>query len=282
MNKVAILTDSTAYLPKEIIDRYQIQVIPLSVIWDGESYLDGIDITPSQFYSRLEKSPSLPSTSQPPAGEFKNLFSSLMDSGKDVLALLISAGISGTVNSALQAQAELDQSRIKVIDSKTAAMATGLHVIAAARKSAEGGTLGEVAEVAQKAQLHTDVVFVVDTLEFLHKGGRIGGAKRFLGTMLNIKPILEMSEGKIAAVEQVRTQKRALERMAELIEEKAAGEKPLRMAVFHSNVPDLAHQLMEDTKRRFEPEEIYLSELSPVIGTHVGPGTVAIACMHGM
>jgi DegV family protein with EDD domain len=282
MNKVAILTDSTAYLPSDIIDRYQIQIIPLSVIWDGESYLDGIDITPSQFYKRLENSPTLPSTSQPPVGEFKKYFSSLLDSGKDVLAILISSGISGTVNSAIQAQAEMDQSRIMVIDSQTAAMATGLHVIAAARKAAEGGSLQEVAQVAEKAQHHTDVVFVVDTLEFLHKGGRIGGAKRFLGTMLNIKPILEMSEGKIAALEQVRTPKRALDRMAELIKEKAGGEKPLRMAVFHSNVPELAENLKNETQAFFSPDEIYISELSPAIGTHVGPGTLAIACMHGM
>jgi DegV family protein with EDD domain len=282
MNKVAILTDSTAYLPTEIIDRYQIQTIPLSVIWDGETFLDGIEITPGQFYDRLEKSTTLPSTSQPPVGEFKKIFSSLLESGKDVLAILISAGVSGTVNSAIQAQSELDSSRIVVIDSKTAAMATGLHVLAAARKAAEGGTLEEVTQVAKKAQGHTDVVFVVDTLEFLHKGGRIGGAKRFLGTMLNIKPILEMSEGKIEAVEQVRTQKRALDRMAELIKEKAAGEEPLRMAVFHSNVPELALKLKDETQALFSPEEIYISELSPAIGTHVGPGTLAIACMHGM
>lgn len=282
MNKVAIVTDSTAYLPTEIIERYQIQAIPLSVIWDGETYLDGIDITPSQFYNRLEKSTTLPSTSQPPVGEFKKCFSSLLESGKDVLAILISSGVSGTVNSAIQAQAELDPSRIEVIDSQTAAMATGLHVLAAARKAAEGGTLEEVTQVAINAQHHTDVVFVVDTLEFLHKGGRIGGAKRFLGTMLNIKPILEMDGGKIEAVEQVRTQKRALDRMAELIKEKAAGEEPLRMAVFHSNVPEFAQKLKEDTQALFSPEEIYISELSPAIGTHVGPGTLAIACMHGM
>jgi DegV family protein with EDD domain len=282
MNKVAIVTDSTAYLPPDIIDKYQIQVIPLSVIWEGDVYRDGVDITTSQFYSRLEKSSTLPSTSQPPAGEFTACFSAILESGKDVLAILISSGISGTVNSALQAQAELDRSRVEVIDSQTAAMATGLHVIAAARKAAEGGSLQEVAQVAKEAQKRTDVVFVVDTLEYLHKGGRIGGAKRFLGSMLNIKPILEMSGGKIEAVDQVRTQKRALERMAELITEKAAGERPLRMAVIHSNVPDLAHDLKDEVTAAFSPEEIYVSDLSPAIGTHVGPGTLAIACMHGM
>jgi DegV family protein with EDD domain len=282
MNPVAIVTDSTAYLPSELIEKYQIQVIPLSVIWDGESFEDGVDITTSQFYDRLEKSSSLPSTSQPPAGRFKDCFSALLESGKDVVAILISSGISGTVNSALQAQADLSPSRIEVIDSRTAAMATGLHVLAAARKAAEGGTLQEVAQAAREAQQRTDVVFVVNTLEFLHKGGRIGGAKRFLGSMLNIKPILEMKEGLIEAVDQVRTRTRALDRMIELITEKAGGEKPLRMAVIHSNVPELARKLMEEIQAEFSPEEIYISELSPVIGTHVGPGTLAIACMHGI
>jgi len=282
MNKVAIVTDSTAYLPPEIIQEYQIQVIPLSVIWEGESYQDGVDITTSQFYSRLETSPTLPSTSQPPAGEFKDCFTELLESGKDVAAILISADISGTVNSALQAQAELDPSRIEVIDSQTAAMAAGLHVIAAARKAAASGSLDEVAHIARKAQQHTDVVFVVDTLEFLHKGGRIGGAKRFLGSMLNIKPILEMREGKIEAVDQVRTQTRALERMIDLIREKSAGETPLRMAIIHSNVPESAQLLKEQVQATFSPEDLYISELSPAIGTHVGPGTLAIACMHGM
>jgi len=282
MNEVAIVTDSTAYLPSDIIQKYQIQVIPLSVIWDGDAYTDGVDITPVEFYKRLETSPSLPSTSQPPAGEFKDCFSALLEDGKDIAAILISSGISGTVNSALQAQGELDPSRIEVIDSQTAAMATGLHIIAAARKAADGGTLQEVAEVARKAQEQTDVVFVVDTLEFLHKGGRIGGAKRFLGSMLNIKPILEMSGGKIEAVEQVRTQNRALDHMIDLIKEKAGGEEPLRMAVIHSNVPELAQKLKDEVVRVFSPEEIYVTELSPVIGTHVGPGTLAITCMHGM
>ena len=282
MNQVAIVTDSTAYIPTEILEKYQIQVIPLSVIWEGESYEDGVDITTSQFYNRLEKSPSLPSTSQPPAGRFKDCFSSLLESGKDVVAILISSGISGTVNSARQAQADLDTSRIEVIDSQTAAMATGLHVIAAARKAAAGGTLMEVAQAARDAQQRTDVVFVVDTLEFLHKGGRIGGAKRFLGSMLNIKPILEMKDGEIEAVDQVRTKKRALEHMINLISEKAGAETPLRMAVIHSNVPELAHKLKEEVQVSFSPEEVFVSELSPVIGTHVGPGTLSIACMHGM
>lgn len=282
MNQVAIVTDSTTYLPPAVLAEYGIQVIPLTVIWDGDSYADGIDLTPTEFYTRLSGSSSLPTTSQPPAAVFKECFESLLAEGKDVAAILISSGISGTVNSALQAQAELNSDRVEVIDSRTAAMATGLHVLAAARKAASGGSLAEVAGIARQAQAHTDVVFAVDTLEFLHKGGRIGGAKRFLGSMLNIKPILEMKDGKIDAADQVRTQKRALDRLIELIEEKAGGETPLRLAVFHSNVPDQAAALLEDVKAKLDPAETFLAELSPAIGTHVGPGTLAIACMHGM
>jgi DegV family protein with EDD domain len=281
-NQVAIVTDSTAYLPASILEEYSIKVIPLVVIWDGETYRDGIDITTADFYNRLSQSNSLPSTSQPSVEAFKECFQSLLDEGKDVAAILISSGISGTVNSATQAKTALDSDRIEVIDSQTAGMAAGLHVLAAARKAAAGGTLEDVTEVARQAQQVTDVVFAVDTLEFLHRGGRIGGAKRFLGSMLNIKPILEMREGKIDAADQVRTQKRALERLMEIIDERSAGNSPLRMAEMHSNVPDQAQALLEHLQTRFEPEEIYLAELSPVIGTHVGPGTLAITCMHGM
>ncbi len=282
MNEVAIVTDSTANLPPAILEEFHVQVIPLTLIWDGVSYADGVDITTSEFYNRLATSSTLPSTSQPPAAAFKDCFQDLLAEGKDVVAILISSGISGTVNSALQAQTELDPGRVEVVDSKTAGMAAGLHILAAARKAVAGGSLQEVAGVARQAQEKTDVVFAVDTLEFLHKGGRIGGAKRFLGSMLNIKPILEMREGIIDAVDQVRTRKRALERLMDLIEEKAGGETPLRMAVMHSNVPEQAQALIEEVKARFDPAEIYLAELSPVIGTHVGPGTLAITCMHGM
>jgi DegV family protein with EDD domain len=281
-NQVAIVTDSTAYLPSAILEKYSIEVIPLVLIWDGETYQDGIDITPVEFYTRLASSDSLPSTSQPSVEAFKESFQTLLDQGKDVAAILISSGISGTVNSAFQAKTALNTDRIEIVDSRTAGMATGLQVVAAARTAAAGGTLQEVTEVAKQAQLKTDVVFAVDTLEFLHKGGRIGGAKRFLGSMLNIKPILEMKDGEIDAADQVRTQKRALDRLMEIIEQRSADASPLHMAVMHSNVPDQAQALLERIQTRFEPEDLYLAELSPVIGTHVGPGTLAITCLHGM
>ena len=282
MNPVAILTDSTSYLPETVREQYRITVIPLSLIWDEETYADGVDITPEEFYNRLGSSASLPSTSQPSVAAFESAFQDLLDRGKDILAILISSGISGTVHSAQQAKKLLDTDRIRVVDSKTAGMAAGLHIIAAARAAEAGESLAACAETALNAQQQTDVVFAVDTLEYLHKGGRIGGAKRFLGSMLNIKPILEIRDGRIEPVDQVRTHKRALDRMIELTRDRSAEERPLRMAIMHSNVPDQAKQLQGTLEQLFSPEEIFLSELSPVIGTHVGPGTLAIACMHGM
>lgn len=281
MNQVAIVTDSTA-LPPDKVKEFGIHVIPLQVIWNDETFADGVDLTPTEFYTRLARSSTLPSTSQPPAAAFQELFQKLLAEGKDVLAILISSGISGTVNSALQALQEVDQARVEVVDSLTAATATGLQVIAAARKARSGAPLQEVKNTALKAKQHTNVVFAVDTLEYLHKGGRIGGAKRLLGSVLNIKPILEIKDGVIEPADQVRTQKRALERLINLIDERSQGEEPRRMAVFHSNVPELARELLEETRQRLAPDEIFLAELSPVIGTHVGPGTLAIACLHGI
>ena len=282
MSKVAVVTDSTAYIPPEFLTKYAIEVVPLNVIWENQTYRDGVDLTPSEFYPRLEKAKDLPSTSQPAVSAFVSTFQKLREEGRDVIAVLISSGISGTVSSAEQACREMQDEFITVVDSRTAAMAAGLHVLAVARAAAEGKSLQECRAVAVKAQEQTDVVFAVDTLEFLHRGGRIGGAKRLLGSMLNIKPILEMREGKIEPLEQARTQQKALERMIAVIAERVGRERPVRVAGIHSAAPELVQQLLEKTQQQIQVDEVILTELSPVIGTHVGPGTVALAAMHGM
>ena len=282
MSEVAVITDSTAYLPDQLLTQYQIGVVPLNVIWDNQTLQDGVDITPEDFYNRLQDSPTLPSTSQPSAAAFQAVFEDYLREDRPVLAVLISSEISGTVNSALQAAQDLGTNQVRVVDSRTAGMATGLHVLAAARTAAEGASLEECQAAAVKAQDHTDVIFVVDTLEYLHRGGRIGGAKRLLGSMLNIKPILEIKAGKIEPLEQVRTQRKALDRMIELMLEKIGDERPVRIAGFHSQAPELTDELIARTQEQIEVRETFRTVLSPVIGTHVGPGTVALAVMHGM
>lgn len=282
MNKVKVLTDSTAYMPSSLIEEYEISVIPLTLIWGEETFRDGVDITPAEFYQRLQESETLPSTSQPSVAAFKSTFKSILEEGQDVLGILISSEISGTIESALQAKNELERDNIVIIDSRTSAMAMGLHVLAAARAAAQGADLQQCQQIAQQAQEHTDVVFAVDTLKYLHRGGRIGGAKRFLGSMLNIKPILEMQNGSIEALDQVRTQQHATQRLIQLIEERVGSDRPRRIAVIHSQAPARAQSLLDQASQVLATEEAYLAQLSPVIGTHVGPGTLALACMHGM
>jgi len=282
MNKVAIVTDSTAYLPQEYLDAYGISVVPLTLNWDGTSYRDGIDIKPDEFYTRLAKSDTLPTTSQSTVGDYSEVFSKLIAEKHDVLALPISSGISGSVNSAIQAAKLFPQAKIEVLDTRLVSMALGFQVLAAARAAVDGASLEECAKIAREAYTHIGVYFVVDTLKYLHAGGRIGGAKRFMGTALRIKPVLEIRDGKIEAVKSVITMNKAIEAMIELVEKDIAGRKPVRVSVFHALAEEQAVKLLATIKQRFGAEEAILSYVSPVVGSHVGPGTLSIAYMAGM
>jgi len=279
MSKVAIVTDSTAYLPTELIEKYNIKLVPLQVVWGEETYRDGVDILPEEFYDRLQITEILPTTSQPSVAEFKTIFESLIADGYDVLAILISGGLSGTIASAEQAKQMIDDGQIEIVDSLTTTAELCFHVLEASKAAAQGEDLAACTAVAQTAHQHSGLIFAVDTLEFLHKGGRIGGAKRFLGTMLNIKPILDLKAGRIDAVEQVRTRRKARARLLELVEERSEG-KPLRyIGVSHAHAAKDAQDLLEQAQDLLDVEETLMVDLSPVIGTHVGPGTLSVAFM---
>lgn len=274
--KIAILTDSTAYIPEDLLGELDIHTIPLNVNWNDKTYLDNIDIKPEEFYSRLAKEKNLPTTSQPSAGAFKEKFDQLAKDYGGVVAILISGGISGTVASA-QAAIEMVDIPVRVIDSRFAAMSAGLIVLAAARIAQAGGTMGEIEENALDLINKVKVMFVVDTLEFLHKGGRIGGAKRFVGSLLSVKPILELKDGKIEAMDSVRTKKKAIETMLSHFESDAAGKDSIHLSVFHGAAEGEAIQLMEKIQSSFQLKTAVVAGLSPVIGVHTGPGTIAIA-----
>ncbi|HPR35856.1 MAG TPA: DegV family protein [Anaerolineaceae bacterium] len=282
MNKVIIATDSSAYLPKEYVDQHQIPVLPLTVNWEGKSYYDGIDIQAEEFYLQLGQSKSMATTSQVTVGQFLEVFSKLLDAGKQVLYLGISSGISATINSALQASAELgNPENLIVHDSNLVSMALGLMVLEVAKAAEKGASLKECHELAQDAYGRIGVFFTVDTLEYLHRGGRINSAKRLLGSALNLKPIMEIREGKIELVESVISRKKALNRMVDLIEKGVDGRSPVRLAPFHALAFDDMVIMENIAKERLNPIEIIRSEVSPVIGSHVGPGTVSMAYMVG-
>jgi DegV family protein with EDD domain len=283
MPKVAIVTDSTAYIPNELRQQLNISVVPLILIWGDDAFEDGVNMLPDEFYRRMANSKVIPSTSQATIPSMKMAFESLLERGFNVLGIFLSSKFSGTVQSAMQARAMIPggQERIAIVDSFFTTMALGWPVLTAARAAEAGENLVACQQLAEKAREHTGVMFVVETLEYLHRGGRIGGAQAMLGTILNVKPLLEMRDGKIEAVEKIRTKRNALNRMLDLVEGKISGGTPVRLAAVHANAESEALALLATARQRFNPVESLLSPLSPVIGTHAGPGTVALAFMTG-
>jgi DegV family protein with EDD domain len=281
MANVIILTDSTAYIPEELIKQNPIDVIPLTLIWDGNSYKDGVDITPDEFYVKLAASNTMPKTSQVSVFEYEQAFQKLVDQGYEVLNLGLSSGISSSFFSAEQAAKSFDSSKVDLFDTKLVSMALGFQVLTAARAAKEGATLAECKAIAQDAYNKIGVYFTVDTLKYLAAGGRINSAKRLVGSALDLKPILEISDGKIELVESVRSKKKAIRRMISLVEKGINGRKPVRLSVFHALDHDNAIALQAEIKDLFNPEEEILSFVSPVVGAHVGPGTISIAYMAG-
>jgi DegV family protein with EDD domain len=284
MSKVAVVTDSTAYIPGDLLSKYNITTVPLVLIWGGETFQDGVNILPDEFYKRLGTAKIMPTTSQVSPMTMKIVFEKLLGEGYDVCGIFISSKLSGTVQSATQAVEMLSEAKekIAIIDSETTAMAMGFQVLTVAKAAQVGTSLLECKKLAETAREHTGVLFVVDTLEFLHRGGRIGGAQRFIGTALNFKPILELKDGKIESVEKVRTKGKAYNRVLEILFERLGTQSNIHLATLHANAEADSRVLLDNATSRLKPQEIIFTSVSPVIGTHVGPGTVGLAYMAGM
>ena len=277
MSGIAIVTDSTGYIPTDLVRKYGIHVAPQIIIWGEETIRDGVDILPEAFYERLKTAKVMPTTSQVTIAYFHELFQKLSAEGKQILAILVSSKLSGTISSAVQAKDMLPQSQIEIVDSLSTAMALGFQVLAAARAAEAGRGFAEVVAVAQSAGPKTGIVFAVETLEFLHRGGRIGGAARLLGTALNLKPVLELVDGRIEPVEKIRTKAKARERLLDIVEGRVKGKGNLRLATVHAGVKAEASELLEQAVARLKPVETIVAEASPVVGNHAGPGTVGLA-----
>jgi len=284
MSKIALVTDSTGYIPQELIQQYNLTVAPQVLIWGEETFEDGVDIQPDEFYTRLKIAKVMPTTSQVSIATMKSIFKSLVEKDFDVLGIFISSKLSGTIQSAIQAKEMLDKAGEKVtfVDSNSTAMAMGFQVLTVARAITDGASLDDAVALAEKARAHTGVYFAVDTLEFLYRGGRIGGAKRFMGTALNIKPVLAVQDGRVEAVEQIRTKRKALERVLELVSEQVKGKAPVRLATLHASAEEDARALLDKASKALSPTESLLTSVSPVVGTHAGPGTIGLAYMAGM
>jgi len=279
MGTIALVTDSTAYLPSALVAQYGITVVPLYVNFGEESYRDNVDITPDEFYRRLPAARVMPSTSQPSRGDFATVYRRLMEQGATaIISVHISGGLSGTVSSATMARDDVSEVPVYVVDSLSTSMGLGYQALEAARQAEAGRPVEEIVRLLEAMRSRIRVDFVVDTLEFLHRGGRIGGAAAFLGSMLNLKPLLALRDGRIEALERVRTKRRAVGRMLELVKGEM-GDQPVRAAVLHAAALGEGSVLLEEVRETLDCRELHLAELSPVIGTHAGPGTVGlVAC----
>lgn len=281
MSKIAIVTDSTAYIPAEYVKKYQLSITSQVLIWGEEIFRDGVDIQPDEFYTRLKTAKTMPTTSQVPIVDMQAAFQGLVDQGFSVLGIFISSKLSGTQQSAIQAKELMGSAgeKVTIIDSHTTTMALGFQVLAAARAIEAGASLQECVGNAQRAHERAGVFFAVDTLEFLHRGGRIGGAQRFIGSALNLKPILTVKEGKVEGLDRIRTKTKAHDRILEMVTEQVKGKTNVRLATLHANAKEDAQKLLDRAASHLAPVETALTELSPVVGAHTGPGTVGLAYM---
>ena len=284
MSKIAVVTDSTTYMPPELVKKHNISVAPQILIWGDQTYKDGVDINSGEFFTRLKTTKVMPTTSQVAVISFQEIFQDLVDKGFEVLALLVSSKLSGTVQSAMQARDLMSTARdkVNVVDSQSVAMALGFQALAVARAIEAGASLKEAIALAEKSHEYTGVFFAVDTLEFLHRGGRIGGAQRFIGSALNLKPILAIQDGRVEGIERIRTKSKAHDRVLELCIEKVNRRSPVRLATLHANAAEDAKALLTRAEQALNPIESIFTEVSPTVGTHAGPGTVGLAFMAGM
>ena len=282
-----IVTDSSCDLPPDLALSKGITVVPCYVYFGDQEFKDGLDLGPDEFYERLVASSDLPTTSQPSVADFIDVYRALSDEGHDVVSIHLSAKLSGTLNSALQAREALmsDTSsqaasggRIEIIDSNLASMALGLVVLEAAEMVESGATCDQVVEGVNANLPLTHCQFTLDTLEYLQKGGRIGKASAFLGSLLSIKPILRVHDGEVHPVERVRTRQKALNKLEEIVR----GLEPVRrLGVIYNTSPGEAEALRDRLSDLVPKEEIIMSRFGPAVGRYVGPNALGVGLISG-
>ncbi len=276
--KIAIITDSTCDIPIELRQEYQINVVPLTIVWGEEQFRDGLDLDPEDFYRRLEKDPEIPTTSQPTPEEMQAAYEEVIKQGaEEIVVLTISSAMSGTHESACRAGENVNVP-VHVHDSRSNSMSLGWQVLAAARVRENGGDVQAMLEAADQARQKMVYLISLDTLKFLHKGGRIGGASHFIGNLLNLKPQISVNHqtGEVEGGRRSRTRKKALRDLYQDFLNSIQSIENLRVAVLHNAALDAAEELVEKIRDELDPDEIILSIVSPILGVHTGPGAVAI------
>lgn len=283
MTQVKVVTDSMSDIPEQIARELDITMVPSFVHFGGESYRDRVDLSPGAFYKKLATSPALPTTSQAPPGAFLEVYRRLSDETNQIFSIHTVSTLTGMYNSAYISASALRSTdplglQITVLDSLQASMALGWLAIYAARAARYGYALDEIATLVKDAIPRTHVIAMLDTLDYAQRGGRLGKGAALIGTLLNVKPIISLVNGEVFPVEKVRTQKRAVERIADVV----LGSGPIQeMAIIHASAPELAEELRVHFAETWFEDQIVVCETGPVIGAHTGPGAVGVAWING-
>lgn len=285
MKKVAIVTDTTACVSPEQFEKNGIEQVTMSIIFGDKVYQDRIDITPAEFYALQRQAKKLPTTSHPTPEAFLEAYRKASEKAPSILCITISHKFSATFNSAKlameMAREIMPDVVIEVLDCGTAAAAQGLVVLAAARAAAAGAGLAEVIETAKSVMSRVNMIATLDTLRYLVKGGRVPKAAALLGSILQIKPIFAVSDGEAHSVTNARTTSGAMRALLKVMEQKAAKGKPLHVAVMHAEALDRATALKNEISSRFECAELFITEFTPLMGVHTGPGVIGVAFYSG-
>jgi DegV family protein with EDD domain len=279
---IRIITDSTCEGSAELMTHPAVTVVPLYVLFGQEALRDGVEISRAQFWARLPKATVLPSTSQATPADFLKLFRRFTDAGDEVITVVLSSKLSGTYDSAIQALADLPGRPIDVVDSLSISIGLGLMVQEAVQMVEAGATRAEIVAHLNAIRGQVRILFVLETLEYLQRGGRIGKAQAFVGTLLKFKPLLSIVDGEVEPVARVRSTRRALETMLESLAQQVSARGPqVRLAVTHADVPEEAARIGQALAEQFGTSQLFISALGPVLGTHVGPGTIGAAVYAG-
>jgi len=279
MARVKVVTDSTSDLPPALVKEWDITVVPLLIHFGSETYVDRVNISEEQFFARLTASPVLPTTSPPSLKAFQDVYAKLSQTTDAILSVHISSKLSATYAAAVAAREALtNRCRVVIVDSTLTSMALGFMALNAAKSAAAGESLDDIAEQVRGMIPQTHILFFVDTLDYLQKGGRIGKAQALMSNMLNVKPLLRLEDGEIYPVERLRTRAKALERLYEFV---ADFPKIEELAILYSTTPNEANTLAKRIDPVFPRQRIQLLPYGPVLGVHVGPGAMAVVVYEG-
>jgi DegV family protein with EDD domain len=276
MSRVVVVTDSSANVPDDLVQKLDIRVVPVLLAINGQTFRDGVDITSGEVYRRQRTSKILPTTSAPSVGDFLRVYAAAAQDASGILSVHLSPKFSAIYKVAVTASQLVDGVPIRHLDCHTAAMGQGFVALEAARAAAAGADLDAVEARAKEVAGKMNLLATLDTLEYLHRGGRIGGAAALVGTVLQIKPVLYVADGHVDVFAKPRTKSRAIRTMLEEVAKKADN-RLLHAAILHADVPEEAQALKQRVAEQSDCAELYITELTPVMGTHTGPGVLGIA-----